>query len=51
MLGSLKKIVLLGLFLSVSIALSAQMTHGTTGLLNAPSAEMQDSKTVMIGGK
>ena len=45
-----KKILLLGIFLGLSIALSAQMTHGTTGLLNAPSAEMQDSKTVMIGG-
>ncbi len=45
-----KKILLLGLFLGIGIALSAQMTHGTTGLLNAPSAEMQDSKTVMIGG-
>ena len=30
--------------------LSAQLTHGTTGLLNAPSAEMQDVKTVMLGG-
>ena len=34
----------------MNIALSAQFTHGTTGLLNAPSAEMQDAKTVMIGG-
>lgn len=50
MLCSLRKILLVGLFLCTSIVLSAQMTHGTTGLLNAPSAEMQDSKTVMIGG-
>ncbi len=50
MLGSLRKIMLICLFMTASIALSAQMTHGTTGLLNAPSAEMQDSKTVMIGG-
>ena len=50
MLYSLRKILLTGLFLCTGIALSAQMTHGTTGLLNAPSAEMQDSKTVMIGG-
>lgn len=47
---SCKRILLLGLFLSMSIALSAQINFGTTGLLNAPSAEMQDSKTVMIGG-
>lgn len=47
---SLKKILLLGVFLCAGIALSAQMNFGTTGLLNAPSAEMQDSKTVMIGG-
>lgn len=50
MLAIFKKILLLGVFLSASIALSAQMNFGTTGLLNAPSAEMQDSKTVMIGG-
>lgn len=30
--------------------LSAQLTYGTTGLLNMPSAEMQKDKTVMIGG-
>ena len=29
--------------------LSAQLTYGTTGLLNAPSAEMQKDKTVMLG--
>ncbi len=46
----LKRIILLSLFLGCSVALSAQMNFGTTGLLNAPSAEMQDSKTVMIGG-
>ena len=50
MLCSFRKILLVGLFLCTGIVLSAQMTHGTTGLLNAPSAEMQDSKTVMIGG-
>ena len=38
------------MLMGVSIAVSAQMTHGTTGLLNAPSAEMQDVKTVMLGG-
>ena len=29
--------------------LSAQITYGLTGLLNAPSAEMQKDKTVMLG--
>ena len=29
--------------------LSAQLTYGTTGLLHAPSAEMQKDKTVMLG--
>lgn len=38
------------LFLCCSCVLKAQLTYGTTGLLNAPSAEMQDSKTVMLGG-
>lgn len=28
----------------------AQFTHGTTGLLNMPTADMQKDKTVMIGG-
>lgn len=46
----LYKLLLSVIFLGSSMVLSAQMTHGTTGLLNAPSAEMQDSKTVMIGG-
>jgi hypothetical protein len=30
--------------------LSAQMTYGVTGLLHAPSGEMQRDKTVMLGG-
>lgn len=46
----LYKLLFSVIFLGSSMLLSAQMTHGTTGLLNAPSAEMQDSKTVMIGG-
>ena len=32
------------------ISISAQLSYGTTGLLHAPSAEMQRDKTVMIGG-
>ena len=50
MSGYCKRILLLLCFFGTSITLSAQMNFGTTGLLNAPSAEMQDSKTVMIGG-
>lgn len=47
---AVKRILLVCTFLCMNVALSAQFTHGTTGLLNAPSAEMQDAKTVMIGG-
>ncbi|MCD7898814.1 MAG: YjbH domain-containing protein [Bacteroides sp.] len=46
----IKKIILSSLFLCCYGMLSAQLTYGTTGLLNAPSAEMQRDKTVMIGG-
>jgi len=46
----IKKITLIGLFLCCHLMLSAQLTYGTTGLLHAPSAEMQADKTVMIGG-
>lgn len=46
----LKKIYLTLCFLCVSFALSAQLTYGTTGLLHAPSAEMQDAKTFIVGG-
>ncbi|MDR0973247.1 MAG: YjbH domain-containing protein [Prevotellaceae bacterium] len=46
----IKKALFTGLFLSSSILLSAQLTYGVTGLLHAPSAEMQPDKTVMIGG-
>ena len=46
----LKFILSASVFCCLSVALSAQANFGTTGLLNAPSAEMQDSKTVMIGG-
>ena len=37
------------LLISVSSMLSAQLTYGTTGLLHAPSAEMREDKTVMLG--
>lgn len=38
------------LLLLCTHAAHAQLTYGTTGLLHAPSAEMQRDKTVMIGG-
>ena len=46
----LGKVILIGLLLCCPLLLSAQLTYGTTGLLHAPSAEMQRDKTVMIGG-
>lgn len=33
-----------------SMELFAQHIYGTTGLLHAPTAEMQKDKTIMIGG-
>lgn len=44
------KLFLIVLLAFVPSMLSAQMTYGTTGLLHAPSAEMQRDKTFMIGG-
>ncbi|MDY3790808.1 YjbH domain-containing protein [Bacteroides fluxus] len=44
------KLLFFVLFSCVSSGASAQLTYGTTGLLHAPSAEMQRDKTVMIGG-
>ncbi|MDE5710514.1 YjbH domain-containing protein [Bacteroides sp.] len=38
------------IFSCCSLGGYAQLTYGTTGLLHAPSAEMQRDKTVMIGG-
>lgn len=49
-LRPIKKIIFTCLFLCCHCILSAQLTYGTTGLLHAPSAEMQRDKTVMIGG-
>lgn len=44
------KLYLFVLFCCVSFPIAAQLTYGTTGLLHAPSAEMQRDKTLMIGG-
>ncbi|WP_373782696.1 YjbH domain-containing protein, partial [Bacteroides heparinolyticus] len=38
------------LFCSLVSSASAQLTYGVTGLLHAPSAEMQRDKTFMFGG-
>lgn len=46
----IKRLLFICLFLFSSLLLSAQLTLGTSGLLNSPSAEMQPDKTVMIGG-
>ena len=46
----IKKLLFICLFLFSSLLLSAQLTLGTSGLLNSPSADMQPDKTVMIGG-
>ncbi len=44
------KLFIVFCFLFYCCALSAQLTYGVTGLLHAPSAEMQRDKTIMIGG-
>lgn len=44
------KLYLAVLLCCLSFSVSAQLTYGTTGLLHAPSAEMQRDKTVMLGG-
>ena len=45
-----QKIFLLVLLCGLSLSTYAQLTYGSTGLLHAPSAEMQRDKTVLIGG-
>lgn len=45
----IKRLLLALLFCCCTGVLSAQLTYGTTGLLHAPSAEMQRDKTVMLG--
>lgn len=45
----LKRILISCLFVCCTSVLSAQLTYGVTGLLHAPSAEMQEDKTVMLG--
>lgn len=45
-----RNLYLLLLFCSNSIYLFSQYSYGLTGLLHSPSADMQQEKTVMIGG-
>lgn len=44
------RIYILLLLLLVGDRIKAQTMYGTTGLLHAPTAEMQRDKTVMAGG-
>ena len=44
------KLFFIVLFCSLSLSAFSQLTYGTTGLLHAPSAEMQRDKTFMVGG-
>ena len=46
----MKRILLTSIFIFSTFLLSAQLTLGTTGLLNSPSADMQPDKTVMLTG-
>ena len=44
------KLFFIVLFCSLSLSAFSQWSYGTTGLLHAPSAEMQRDKTFMVGG-
>jgi len=44
------KLFFIVLFCSLSLSAFSQLSYGTTGLLHAPSAEMQHDKTFMVGG-
>ena len=45
----MKKYLICLVFALSSISGSAQFTHGTTGLLEMPTADMQKDKTFMVG--
>ena len=47
---NMKRVFLASIFILSTFMHSAQLTSGTTGLLNSPSADMQPDKTVMLGG-
>ena len=46
----MKKTFLILAWLLCAVGLRAQFTHGTTGLLEMPTADMQKDKTFMLGG-
>lgn len=47
----MKRKIIVGLFLGMaSVPVMGQFTHGTTGLLQMPTADMQKDKTFMFGG-
>ena len=46
----MKRILLLVFLCSVSLWADAQALLGTTGLLHAPTADMQRDKTFLFGG-
>lgn len=46
----MRSLVILCSFILISISTSAQTLRGTTGLLHAPTADMQRDKTFMFGG-
>lgn len=46
----MKKTLLIILLITLSLETFGQFTYGTTGLLNMPTAEMQQDKTFMFGG-
>lgn len=48
--SSVIKIVLFIILLTNGSRINAQTMYGTTGLLYAPTAEMQKDKTFMVGG-
>lgn len=41
---------LAGVLLGSALSVHAQYSYGTTGLLNTPTADMQQDKTLMVGG-
>lgn len=46
----MRRLFLLFLFFYFVVAAKAQFTYGTTGLMHAPTADMQQDKTFMFGG-
>ena len=51
MMGRKIQLILLCLVVIGSLQGRAQALYGTTGLLHAPTAEMQKDKTFMAGGE